>query len=70
MCHDIPVSSREREKFKTAQTKSRHRIEVATSKEDTSEVARSLSEKLMLRQKYKLKTPVRSRHGSHVVTLK
>ena len=36
MCHDILVSNREREKFKTAQTMSRQRIKVATPKEENS----------------------------------
>ena len=50
MCHDILVISREREKFKTAQMTSRHGLN------ELNELTRSLSEKLMLQQKYNLKT--------------
>ena len=58
MCHDILVISLEREKFKTEQMTSRQKIEVATRNGWLDELTRSLSEKLMLRKKYKLKTPV------------
>ena len=58
MCHDILVISRERERLKIAQTTSRQKIEVATRNGWLDELTRSLSEKLMLRLKYKLKAPV------------
>ena len=56
MCHDILVINREREKFKTAQMTSRQKIVVTARNGWLNELTRSLSEKLMLQQKYKLKT--------------
>ena len=59
MCQNILVISRERKKFKTAQKTSQQIIKVATRNEWLDELIRSLSEKLMLRQKYKLRTQVK-----------
>ena len=56
MCHDILLISREREKFKTVQMMSRQKIEVTRRNGLLNELTRSLSEKLMLQQTYKLKT--------------
>ena len=71
MCHDILVISCEREIFKIAQKTSQQKIEVMTRKGWLDELTRSLSEKLMLRQKYKLKTPVEvvTRISSHDIKM-